>query len=117
MIEPEVFREAIAAHAILHAAGVDYADIFVTPNAVSPSGKQEMAVLVRRGDFQFAVTVGPCPLSNDEFMERWPDAIQQLHAMSDEEARELRDSTKIRNRAIEMIAAYQAKWSMYQRMH
>lgn len=105
-----VFHEALAAHMILMSFGVPAKDIYVSPDATSPEGRpHQLAVIVRQGGFEFTITVGDCQMESTTFLREWVGAVSAVHAMTNEEARRLRDTSRIRERAVEIAAAYQVK--------
>jgi len=113
---PPIIREAVAAHMILQAAGVSPDDLYVDNDAVSPSGEpNHLAVLVVQGDFQFAVTVGRCNMQLDEFKAVWKVCVNAIKTLTAEEARVLRDGTRIRKMAVHMLAAFHSKRLAYER--
>mgnify|MGYP001588054297 FL=1 len=112
---PPIFREAIAVHLILQAAGENAANIYVATGAIAPDGTPgQLAVVVKNG-YRLIITVGPCALSDDELSAEWPRAIRRLKKMTDAEARHLRDSTRIRDYAVDIIARWTAKKMAHER--
>ena len=104
---PDVFREAIAVHLILMAAGISAEDIYVTPGAVSPDGRPgQLGVVVRTPKWSrdLTITVGRVDMPVKEFEKHWLEAVRALHQMSDAEAKALRDGAEIRSHAVEILA-------------
>lgn len=85
-------------------------NIFVSPNGVAPNGAtRQLAVVVRQGGHEFTVTVGPVGMSDQKFFHSWPRAIRVVHALSDDEAKALLESSKIRDVATLLLAEFSLK--------
>ena len=106
----QVFHEALAAHMILMSLGVQGKDIYVSPDATSPDGRpHQLAVIAKQPGFDFTITVGDCHMDPATFTEEWVEAVSALRRMTKAQAREFRDSAQIRERAVEIIAAFEVK--------
>jgi hypothetical protein len=100
-----VIREALAMHAIFRAAKVAPENIFVVPDALSPTGQKELGIMVKEAGRQFVATVGALGMPVPEFLERWPAAVRVWRDGTDEERDELVASSETRRNAAEIIGA------------
>ncbi len=114
---PEVFHEALAFHLILQAGGVKAEDIFVTSSAFTEGGKRDQlgVVVIEGGCEVYSVAIGPVGMTSEDFRERWPRAVAELKAMTNEEVKEFRDTAKVRNRAIEVFRELAVRRSLHHR--
>ena len=71
---PDIYREALAAHAIFEAAGVSPDDIFVVPNAVDPEAGEtgHLGVLAKGRGKSFLATVGLFEGDAPRLRREWP---------------------------------------------
>lgn len=111
-IEPAVFREALALHAIFHtAAGIPYDDIYVAADGyIDPETEEPgLAVQAQQGKLTFTVVLGSLGMSKDEFAKKWPEAVRQFKAMNDADAKALVEATAVRDRAMDILLIMTAK--------
>ncbi len=101
----QVFRETYALHQIYASIGIDPNDILMSFDVPSPeTGKPEVAVLARNGEYSFVFTLGTLRISQKAFMKKWADFIKEVNKTDQKQRAHIVKDTQVMSRAAEILS-------------